>query len=182
MKIGLVRHYPVKKGMPEKKLVTPEELAAWFADYDQSDVKVGEPELGGIARTRCFTSDMPRAVKTAEVFYRGEIIPIKELREIPYPDFAAITTRKLPFLLWAMVVRLAWHFNHKAYAENKAAARRRIGAALDRILSRLGEDENVLLVTHAALMMEMRRELLRRGFTGPSFGTPQNGKLYVFER
>jgi broad specificity phosphatase PhoE len=47
-------------------------------------------------------------------------------------------------------------------------------------LSAPGAD--TLVVSHAGVMMFLRRELLRRGFTGPAFRLPENGRLYLFER
>ncbi|WP_269082515.1 hypothetical protein [Aneurinibacillus tyrosinisolvens] len=40
----------------------------------------------------------------------------------------------------------------------------------------------MLIVSHAALMMFMEKELLKRGFTGPKVKTAENGKLYLFEK
>ena len=52
--------------------------------------------------------------------------------------------------------------------------------ACDEILSH--GDESILVVSHAMVMIQMRRELLRRGFRGPSFGIPAHGVLHLFER
>jgi broad specificity phosphatase PhoE len=123
---------------------------------------------------------MPRAVKTAESIQRGKIIQMKELREISFPHFQQIFRRKLPFMLWAMLIRGAWKINHKSMPENKFQVRKRIGTALEKILFQ--NEGNVLIVSHAAFMMEMRKELLKRGFTGPKFQTAANGRLYVFEK
>jgi broad specificity phosphatase PhoE len=122
---------------------------------------------------------MPRAAKTAETIFSGKIVKMQELREIQYPHFQLISNRKLPFLLWAILIKAAWKINHKSFPEKKYHVRKRLTAALDQIL--LPSKDNVLIVSHAALMMEMRKELLRRGFTGPKFRTAANGRLYKFE-
>jgi broad specificity phosphatase PhoE len=179
MKVGLVRHFKVKKGYPKKTFITTNELIQWFEEYDTADIEDGEIELCGIEWKRCFASDLPRAVKTAEKIYSGNIVKMKELREIPvYPIFKRNV--KLPFLLWAILVRAAWLVNHKSQLESKTDCIKRIGAVLDDILSQ--SEEDVLIVSHGALMMFMRKELVKRGFRGPAFKTPENGKLYIFER
>lgn len=179
MKVGLVRHFKVSKGLPNKMMINPDELTQWFQEYDLSGVEDGKTDLRDIHWNRCYSSDMPRAVKTAEAIYTGKIVKMQELREIQYPYFKLISKRKLPFLLWAFLAKAAWKINHKSFPERKYHVRKRIAAALDQIL--LPSKDNVLIVSHAALMMEMRKELLRRGFTGPKFRTAANGRLYVFE-
>jgi broad specificity phosphatase PhoE len=83
MKVGLVRHFKVKKEFPKKTFTSQDELFEWFAQYDASDIEEGEVDLCGVEWKRCFTSDLPRAVKTAEKIYSGNIIKMKELREVP---------------------------------------------------------------------------------------------------
>lgn len=69
-------------------------------------------------------------------------------------------------------------FSPSARAEIETA-KGKIRQALDTILQQGNED--VLIVSHGALMMYMRKELIRKGFRGPSFSTPKNGQLYIFE-
>ncbi|MFC3885142.1 histidine phosphatase family protein [Bacillus songklensis] len=179
MKIGLVRHFKVKRGYPEKRFVTQKELFQWLDEYEASDIEVGETSLGSIEWKRCFASDLPRAAKTAETIYDGNIIKMKELREVQiYPLFKRDI--KLPFLLYPILIRMAWLLKHKSQLERKADVEKRVKAILDDILSQ--SDENILIVSHGALMMFMRKELLKRGFKGPKMKTPENGKLYVFEK
>ncbi|WP_236692997.1 histidine phosphatase family protein [Aneurinibacillus tyrosinisolvens] len=131
MKVGLVRHFKVKKGFPEKKLLTVTELVEWFEEYDAADIEEGETDLGDIEWQRCLTSDMPRAVKTAEKIYRGNIIRMKELREIPLPQFKI--NMRLPFLVWAILVKVSWMMNHKTRLEIEEV-KRRISTVFDRTL------------------------------------------------
>lgn len=64
------------RGFPEKKI---------------TDIEDGTIDLGGIEWTKCYTSDVHRAVKTAEQIFSGEIIKMRELREISmYPLFKKI--------------------------------------------------------------------------------------------
>jgi len=82
--------------------------------------------------------------------------------------------------LYPLLFKAAWLVNHKSQPESKADVKRRVKAVLDKILLKCQDD--VLIVSHAGLMTFMRKELLNRGFRGPNFKTPDNGKLYVYER
>ncbi|MFC7440427.1 histidine phosphatase family protein [Laceyella putida] len=179
MKIGLVRHFKVKKGYPENTWVTQKELIKWLEEYDVADIEEGEVDLKGVAWKRCFASDLPRAEKTARKIYDGKIIKKKELREISVYPFIK-RDMKLPFFMWAVLARVAWLFNHKSQLEGITDVKRRVKVVLDEILSQSQED--VLIVSHGVVMMFLRKELLKRGFKGPKLGTPKNGKLYVFEK
>lgn len=178
MKIGLVRHFKVAKPLPRGIYITPDILNQWFLDYDLADIEYGSTELGEIIWSQCYVSDMPRAIKTAEYIYtRNDIIQTDKLRELPAPKYKG--KFGLPFIFWAVRIRLAPIFNRETRAA-VADAKKRIGATLDAIHEQ--GNENVLIVSHAALMVYMRKELLKRGFTGPSFSTPNNGELYIFEK
>ncbi|WP_063915596.1 histidine phosphatase family protein [Paenibacillus elgii] len=177
MKVGLVRHYKVKKDYPSQFLISARELDQWFAEYDESDIELGRTDLGGIEWNRCYASDMSRAVHTAEHIYEGEITQWKMLREVPPPSFR--TKVRLPLMVWAILIKTSWFTAPRSMPESMADIRKRADAVLDEIFRQ--DDGNVLIVSHAALMMTMRKALLARGFRGPKFGTPENGKLYLFE-
>lgn len=177
MKIGLVRHFKVTKGFPKKMWLTKQELVQWFKEYDEAEIEEGETDLRDIEWEVCFSSDLPRAAKTAKKVYPGPVVTSSRLREIPLPDLR--WKGKLPFLVWAVLVRISQFTNSKT-KQDIAEAKQRINAVLDEIMQK--EDKNILIVSHAALMMYMRKELIKRGFAGDSFRTPDNGKLYVFEK
>lgn len=65
MKISLVRHFKVKKGLPNKTFTTPDELIDWFQEYDLFDIEDEDTELSDIEWTICFSNDLIRAVKIA---------------------------------------------------------------------------------------------------------------------
>lgn len=177
MKVGLVRHFKVKMGMP-KGLVGPDEFVKWFDAYDAAEVEIGEVDLGGVEWKRCYASDLPRALQTAETIYPGVIKTSPALRELrAYPFFKRPV--RLPFILWGILVRIAWAIDHPSQLERQSDVEKRLGTILDEILQESGED--VLIVSHGACMMTLRKELLKRGFTGPKFNTPDNGKLYLYE-
>lgn len=179
MKIALIRHFRVKKKYHLWHWITPSEMMQWLDEYDQADVEEIHVDLGEINWEYCLSSDLPRAVKTAESIYAGDIIYLPQLREIPvYP----LTKReiRLPFWLWGLGIRLAWKWNHRSQMEVKRNAQKRI----EEVLSYIEENnkQNVLIVGHGGLMMFMQKELLKRGFQGPSIRNPANAKLYVYTK
>lgn len=151
MKIGLVRHFKVAKGLPEKRFLSPNELMQWFEEYDVADVEDGEVYLGDVVWKRCFTSDLPRAIKTAEKIYSGNIVPMKELRELQ-PSMPSKNIIKLPFLLWVILIRCRFLTPRKCINDFK----KRVEAILDEILLQCVED--TLIVSHGALMIYIRKE------------------------
>lgn len=179
MKIGLVRHFKVKNAVPEKTWVTPAELSKWFEDYNLSDIENGETDLQGMEWDKCYTSDLSRAENTARAIFQGKIIKTEKLREVKaYPVIQA--NIKLPYQLWAVLVRLAWLVNHPSQKDSVKAVKERINLFLDEIFAE--GKEQVLIVCHGALMIFMRKELLKRGFKGPKINHPKNGMLYLFEK
>ncbi|MBM7621150.1 broad specificity phosphatase PhoE [Bacillus tianshenii] len=177
MKVGLIRHFKVTRGYPDNR-VTAEELLKWVEEYDASEVEENDLDLKNIDWKRCYSSDLPRAVKTAEKAFKGDITLLKELREITVaPIFPP--NRRLPLKLHLLSIRMAWLFNHKSQPVSKRELQTRISDTLDKILS---SKENTLIVSHGGVMMLLRKELLRRGFRGPEFKIANNGELYLFEK
>ncbi|NQX60002.1 histidine phosphatase family protein [Paenibacillus qinlingensis] len=177
MKIGILRHFEVKLAYPNQRFVSKDVVTKWFADYDKADVVVKDVDLSDIDWEICYSSDMLRAILTAKETYRGEVIESSKLREIPLPTFT--TNLKMPFIWWAVAVKLKQLTNHESREQIKNA-QQRISEILDQIAT--GRHKSILIVSHGSLMREMRKELRKRGFNGPGFSYPENGKLYVFER
>ncbi|MHA7139345.1 histidine phosphatase family protein [Rossellomorea arthrocnemi] len=176
MKIGLVRHFKVTRGYP-KRFVTSEELMKWVEEYDKSGVEENEVDLHDIEWKKCYASDLTRAEVTARNVYAGDIVSLKELREIRLsPIFSS--KRKLPLFLHLFMIRVAWWFNHRSQHESKKEILKRINGIVDTVIQ---EGEDVLIVGHGGIMMFMRKELIKRGFRGAKFRRPVNGKLYVFQ-
>ncbi|WP_407270930.1 histidine phosphatase family protein [Radiobacillus sp. PE A8.2] len=177
MKVGLVRHFPVKRGYPNNYL-TSNELMEWADEYDLSEVIETDIVLGDNQWVRCFASDLPRASTTARKVFNGEITYLKELREISISPFFRGNI-KLPIFIHFIFIRVSWWFNHKSQNESKKDVDKRIETTLDQILT---SKQNVLIVSHGGLMINLRRQLIKRGFNGPRFTTPKNAKLYVYEK
>ena len=175
MRIGLVRHFKVKKDLPKKLLLTADEVVSWFEEYDKADIEVGEVDFDNLLWGRCYASDLPRAMGSAQRIYEGEIIQRKELREFE-PDLTPGRKLKIPFAAWAIMARIRTMILPRV----TVALKRQIATVLDEILS--GGDEDTLIVSHGFVMIFLRKELIKRGFKGPHFTAPKNGKLYVFTK
>ena len=178
MKIGLVRHFKVKRGYPENRLISSSDLVKWVKEYDESDVEENPVELGAVKWDSCYSSDLPRARTTAEAIYSGEIKETSKLREIDLvPPFDL--SLRLPLFLHLIMIRLAWLFKHSSQPESKDRTRKR----LDEIITQAEEEgKDCLIVSHGGVMDIMRKNLRKRGYKGPYFKVPINGKLYLFEK
>ncbi len=175
MKIGLVRHYKVKHPFIKKFVISAEELAKWFEEYDAADIEYGHVELGDIEWNICYTSPLGRAVKTANHIFKSEITTTEDLKE--YAALPKLNRRiKLPMLVWAILVRAKFFYSKRHANEFKS----RILNFLDVI--QFGKEENVLIVSHVFVMNVIQRELRNRGFVGNKFSLPEYGKVYIFER
>ncbi|TKJ87715.1 phosphoglycerate mutase [Paenibacillus sp. CFBP13512] len=174
--IGLVRHFKVNKEFPLRQFVTVSELIAWLEEYDIADIHDGTTDLRGFNWGKCFASDLPRAIKTARSIYDGEITIMPELRELTPPSFN--TNIRIPFIGWGVLFKMAPLLSRR-YRKMIREVEARINRALDVILS--SEEEHILVVSHWALMLYMRKQLVKRGFKGPRMRQVENGKLHVFQ-
>jgi broad specificity phosphatase PhoE len=177
MRIGLVRHFPVREPWP-RGWVTSAELQQWRVRYDAAEPIVGPIDVHATAWQRCFSSDLKRAYVTAQTAYPGTIIQTPLLREVETLPFATGSLR-LPLWGWRWVFRLAWLTGHKSQRPARDDLHRRVRAAVDLLEV---EPVDTLVVSHAGVMLFLRKELRWRGFNGPSFRLAAHGRLHVFER
>jgi broad specificity phosphatase PhoE len=177
MKVGLLRHFKVERGYPNK-IITSDELMKWLDEYDASEVFENEIDLCDIDWKKCYSSDLSRAAITAKNAFSDDIIFLEELREIRFAPLFPLSWR-LPLFIHLISIRIAWLFNHKSQPQSKIEVINQINVVLDNILQ---NQEDVLIVGHGGVMIFMRKELMKRGFTGPKFRRPVNGKVYIFEK
>lgn len=172
-----MRHFPVQQAMPSGWM-TAADLYQWREKYDASEPMPGEIDLGSHVWPRCISSDLKRAFITAQAAHAGEISQTSLLRE---PVLNQFRTGKLllPFWLWKLILRLSWFSGHRAQRSVREDFERNIKVVAD-LLERDAID--TLVVSHAGVMLYLRAELLKRGFTGPKFKWAENAKLYVFEK
>jgi broad specificity phosphatase PhoE len=176
--IGLIRHFKVVRGPPPRGLSTVADLQAWMSEYDKSHIIPGPVDLGDVAWEHCYASTSPRALETARAIYPGPIITSDLLREPVIQPFKTGGLR-LPFVAWRWLLRLAWMTSHPSQRAVKDMFEANIDAVVETLRDRAGQ--TTLVVSHAGVMMFLRKALLARGFTGPRFGMPECGRLYVFE-
>lgn len=177
MRIGLVRHFPVTEPWP-RGWVTSEELQRWRVRYDAAEPIIGAIDVSAVKWQRCFSSDLRRAAVTAQTAWSGPITPTPLLREVEVPALPTGNLR-LPVWGWRLLLRFAWSAGHESQRAARDELRRRIQAIADLLEQ---EPVDTLVVSHAGVMFFLRKELLRRGFTGPRFGLAKHARLYIFER
>jgi len=177
MRIGLVRHFPVEQQFPRGWKSTSE-LLEWRRQYDASPVIIGPADIGSFKWTKCLSSDLERAVQTAQAVYSGPVEQTPLLREA---DFAPFKTGRLrlPVWVWRGMLGLSWATGHRSQRANRDEFRRRVVAAADLLEEKNGD---VLVVSHAGTMSYLSKEIRRRGFDGPKLRMPKHATLYVYER
>ncbi|OPA73764.1 phosphoglycerate mutase [Paenibacillus selenitireducens] len=179
MKIGLVRHFKVTY-TAQNSWMTADQFNQWVEAYNQSDVYPSANPNKGQAWDICISSDLLRAVATAEQIYQGPVVTTDQLREIKM-NAVNQSNIKLHYNLWLLMGRVAWYFSHKSQAEGRMDTQLRAQQVINRIEDNY-KDANVLVVSHGAFMKELTDELIRRGYRGKGFIKPENGKLYVYSR
>ncbi len=178
MKIGIIRHFPVDIKQPEIGAMSSQSLKQWYSSFSNSDVKQLSVHTNESDWDKCYASDLKRAKLTAKAIFYGEIIYTDKLREMtPKIDFKQDI--KLPFLVWMFFSKLSFLATHHFLSESKSELKQRIRDFLDSILT---ENRNVLLVSHAVVLKNLRIELKKRGFVGPYFSIPKHGKLYLYKK
>jgi len=177
MRLGLLRHFPVKYGLP-RGWMTAAELSHWRDQYDTSEVTPQPLELGAYIWRECLSSDLHRAVATAQAAFAGPIETTSLLREAEFAQFQTGNLR-LPVGLWGWILRAAWWSGHGSQRACRDAFLRRVTAAADLLESRM---DGTLVVSHGGMMAFLSAELRRRGFTGPKLRLAKHAMLYVYER
>lgn len=175
MKIGLVRHFKVD--IMRSFFMSAEEFDKYTAEYDVAGVIKNELVVDK-EWDKCYCSSLSRAITTAKTIYHGEIILTDKLVEIPTAAWVKLKFH-IPYHLWAIINRIAWIRNNTSQPESRKLTLKRINEILDVILEE--KDKNILIVSHAGILYEVRKILLARGFHGDRFLKASNGKLYVYE-
>jgi broad specificity phosphatase PhoE len=156
---------------------TSAELQAWREEYDKADV-IPFPVADETPNwSRCYASDLPRAATTARALFHGEITELAMLREGKFGPFPTGGLR-LPVWLWRNVIRLAWLGGHRSQKHLRDDFFSRVRGVADLIES---HREDLLIVSHAGMMLYLRKELIRRGLRGPPIGIAQHARVYVMQ-
>ena len=177
MRIGLLRHFPVRLKFPTG-LKTAAELMVWCENYDVAGTDRSDADLGGIEWKTCIASDLPRARTTASALFSGTVEFTPLLREVRFAQFETGNLR-LPVFIWKLALRLAWLTGHPSQRVCRDDFQQRVRAVADRV-STLEQD--TLVVSHAGMMAYLSSELRRRGFSGPKLRIAKHATAYVFEK
>src|SRR6187549_86649 len=157
MRIGLIRHFKVNHPFPVKRWLSKAEVIKWFEEYDNTlNIEYKKVDLGNINWIRCYSSNMVRAVNTANHIYDGEITEIAELSELNI--LHRLSDRiKLPFLVWGIVVRI------KSFSLNEDVNefKKRIIAFIEKTIA--NNEGDILIVSHWFVMRVIQKELVKRG-------------------
>jgi len=176
MRIGLIRHFPVNYPMLTGWL-TAAELHQWRQHYDSAELQPqAYSALDGWQR--CLSSDLSRTYVTAQALYSGDVQQTPLLRE---PEIVQFQTGELqlPHWAWRWVLRLAWLTGHRSQRNARDDFLQRVKAVMDMTEA---SHLDTLVVSHAGMMIYLREELLKRGYTGPKFRVADHARLYVFEK
>ncbi|MDQ0216349.1 broad specificity phosphatase PhoE [Oikeobacillus pervagus] len=176
MKIGLIRHFQVHIDTPT--FMSSKEFSQWVYDYDRADILKKDVDLLGIQWDICYTSNLPRAIQTAEMIFPHLVLEREELREVPiFP----ITNCKLvlPHFLWMIAGRIAWYLSHPSQLETKNATKVRAKQFVQQILKE--KNQNIIVVSHGFFLSVLTKVLQKNGFEGKR-KTFKNGELLLFEK
>lgn len=179
--ILLVRYGPSALQQAETGWIDADGLRRWMIAYDAASIALQHPpptELLAIvaAARRIVTSDLPRAVASAEVLAPGRTIEsLPLLREAPLETPAlplpALRGMRLPFSGWKAVFAVrwinAWLRGGPPPGVDAATLARADEAArwLDEAARR--EPGRVVVVTHATFRFLVARSLVKRGWRCP---------------
>lgn len=171
----MIRHFKVD--LEKSSFMTARQYNEYTDKYDISRVIPNELVVDK-EWDKCYCSSMSRAITTAKTVYHGEIIITDKLVEIPSKAFININI-PLPYHFWALLGRFAWSRNHTSQPEGRKVTIDRINDIINVILKE--ENKNILIVSHAGALYEVKKILKKKGFKGGGFLKANNGKLYIFD-
>ncbi len=177
VRVGLVRHFPVNEPLPSGWR-TGDELDAWRERYDQATIQTGPFDLGGIPWQVCLSSDLPRAMSTAQHLFDGPIEVTPWLREAEF-SFRHVSRYRLPVWVWHFGLRAMWATRHRSQRTFQDDFLRRVALASERLLS---SECDTLVVSHAGMMHYLSAVLRRRGMMGPKIRLARHAVVYVYTR
>lgn len=180
MKLGLVRHFKVKR-VELDEYVDWETYTEHMLLYDSLDVEENPVDLRGIDWNKCYASDLPRALTTAETIYQGKIKTSSLIREVPMHLVKGVTGKNHP-MEWSLYALVNWMNGTSTMPESIDESRVRVNKFLDILEDECQEDDNVLVVCHGLIMMVLEEQLKKRGFKGDDLVFAGNGELYLYER
>lgn len=166
-RIILIRHGPSAHAVGG--LLDRSGVLQWRDAYDAAGIRPNArppASLVQLARdaTHLITSDLPRAVASAEALGSQHSIRVSELlREAPLaiPNWPT----RLPLALWGTLIHAVWSYRISRGADATDADLARAVAASEWLASIVTEGSTALVVTHGVFRRLLGQQLMRRGWT-----------------
>jgi broad specificity phosphatase PhoE len=177
VRIGLLRHFPVEQQFPTGWR-TASDLQEWRERYDSAATVAGAFDLGRVDWQACISSDLPRAIITAQTVFGESFERTPLLREPQFETFRTGELR-LPFPIWRWALRLSWMTGHRSQRACRDEFLGRVADVADHLC---GLQQDTLVVSHAGMMAYLSAKLRRRGFQGPKLRVAKHARAYVYER
>ena len=171
MEIVLLRHG--KPALAETNKISSSRYGAWVAEYDQAGIDLVVPPtrqaLAAAAKSDFVVcSHLPRSLESAQALGVNRIDVSDALfREFEMP-FANIKTPRFSPALWSAFYRLMWLVGFSANAESLRQAKQRGLECVEQLLEYAKKHRQVLFVGHGALLWFICKQLLSRGWSGPT--------------
>lgn len=169
MEITLIRH-----GRPTfelKGVVRSRDVAEVIRHYDMSDISDDPPKEAKEIASTCnvvVCSDFCRSVASAKSLGFNEIHISEALfREVALPHFKG-GQLPMPVVSWAVILRGLSIFGFSRNGESLSMAKNRAKVAASRLIDVAQEHNRALLVGHGIINHFIAKELLNRGWVGPS--------------
>lgn len=156
---------------PNPLLMTKAQFNAYLEDYDLAGLSTDEQNRlrqlynGYPVPDLVISSDLPRALETAQLFGRGaEIIVDPLFREIPVKVPEASTwflNRRWPSEMWWSYLRSAWFFDIPPEGQTLSYARCR--DAMEEIMRYQQRVERMAVVSHSGFLLVTVHLLMKAG-------------------
>ena len=179
MRIHLCRHFKVNLSFPF--FSDGQQFNRLMKKYDESDVIIKEVNFKKRVFTRCFSSNLKRAVITAESVYSGEIKKTNLLNEVPL-ESAFNLKFGIPTILWLIMGRWLWFINSRKPTEKRSETLTRAETFYQRYcLPFKKENLDILVVTHGFFIQVFSRFLAKEGFRSKQIFRVKHAYPYLFE-
>ena len=164
----------VRHGKPTFELkgyVRARDLGKKIQAYKQSDITGSPPEDVIQKALTCnivICSDLSRSLQSAKVLGFSDIHVSDALfREVEMPHFE---TGSIVFSmdLWSTFLRILSVFGFSRNGESLSMACNRVGLATSRLIALANHHERIMLVGHGFTNYLIVKELISRGWTGPT--------------
>jgi broad specificity phosphatase PhoE len=150
---------------------TPQQLGAWLRAYNHADVVMHDMPVATLNRAKAsavvITSPSRRCIQSAQALCpQRPFLTDPVFREVG-PPHVSVDFPKLPILVWAHILHLAWSCGLSVNTELKSQAAVRARAAATTLIDLAQRHGSVFLVSHGMISLLIARQLLAWGWLGP---------------